>query len=336
MRDIVIMHENEEWVVPLRQAFADRGVSANEWFLDSGAVHFDQMPANAVYYNRMSASSHTRGHRFAPELTRMALTWLESQQCTVVNGTRALALEICKLSQYAALQKAGLRVPATRAVVGRNELLPTAADFNQWPLILKPNRGGKGLGVTLFDSLAALQLFIDGDQYAEPLDGIWLLQAYIQPAAPYITRAEFIGGKFLYTVQVNTEQGFELCPADGCAIGETFCPTTAAPALSEQAPAANEQAPAANEQAPAANEHKFTLTDRFNNHAIIMQLEQFLAQAGVAVAGIEFIEDQHGQLYVYDVNTNTNYNSAAEQRAGGARTGMGAVADYLIGLARLD
>lgn len=320
MRDIVIMHENEEWVVPLRAAFAERGVTAKEWFLDTGAVAFDQRADDAVYYNRMSASSHTRGHRFAPELTRMALTWLESQQRTVVNGTRALALEVCKLSQYAALQKAGLHVPATRAVVGRNELLSAATDFNQWPLIVKPNRGGKGLGVTLFDSPAALQLFVEGDQYAEPLDGIWLLQAYIQPAAPYITRAEFIGGKFLYTVQVNTEQGFELCPADGCAIGEAFCPTT--------------EAPAANEQAPAANEHKFTLTDRFNNHGIIAQLEQFLAQAGVDVAGIEFIEDQHGQLYVYDVNTNTNYNSAAEQRAGGARTGMGAIADYLIGLAR--
>lgn len=320
MRDIVIMHENEEWVVPLRAAFAERGVTAKEWFLDTGAVAFDQRADDAVYYNRMSASSHTRGHRFAPELTRMALTWLESQQRTVVNGTRALALEVCKLSQYAALQKAGLQVPATRAVVGRDELLRAAADFNQWPLIVKPNRGGKGLGVTLFDSPAALQLFVEGDQYADPLDGIWLLQVYIQPAAPYITRAEFIGGKFLYTVQVNTEQGFELCPADGCAIGEAFCPTT--------------EAPAANEQAPAANEHKFTLTDRFNNHGIIAQLEQFLAQAGVDVAGIEFIEDQHGQLYVYDVNTNTNYNSAAEQRAGGARTGMGAIADYLIGLAR--
>lgn len=312
MRDIVIMHENEEWVVPLRAAFAERGVTAKEWFLDTGVVAFDQSPDDAVYYNRMSASSHTRGHRFAPELTRMALTWLESQQRTVVNGTRALALEVCKLSQYAALQRAGLVVPTTRAVVGRSELVPAAESFAQWPLILKPNRGGKGLGVTRFDSLAALQQFVDSDQYAEPLDGIWLLQAYIQPAAPYITRAEFIGGKFLYTVQVNTEQGFELCPADVCDIGDAFCPTV---------------------EQPVANEHKFTLTDRFNSHPIVAQLEQFLAQAGVDVAGIEFIEDQQGQLFVYDVNTNTNYNSGAEQRAGGERTGMGAIADYLIGLA---
>jgi glutathione synthase/RimK-type ligase-like ATP-grasp enzyme len=313
MRDIVIMHENEEWVVPLRAAFAERGVAVKEWFLDTGVVAFDQAADDAVYYNRMSASSHTRGHRFAPELTRMALTWLESQQRTVVNGTQALALEVCKLSQYAALQRAGLAVPSTRAVVGRAEIVAAAERFAQWPLILKPNRGGKGLGVARFDSLAALQRFIDSDQYADPLDGIWLLQAYIQPAVPYITRAEFIGGKFLYTVQVNTEQGFELCPADVCDIGDAFCPTV---------------------EQPIANEHKFTLTDRFNTHPIITQLEQFLAQSGVDVAGIEFIEDQQGQLFVYDVNTNTNYNSGAEQRAGGDRTGMGAIAHYLIALAQ--
>lgn len=312
MRPIVIMHENQEWVVPLHAAFKARGVEANEWFLDSGVIPYDTIPDNAIYYNRMSASSHTRGHRFAPELTRMALTWLEKNGRTVVNGTSALALETCKLSQYRALEAAGLQVPATRAVVGREQIVAAAKAFAQWPLILKPNRGGKGLGVARYDSLAALEYFVNGSDYAEPLDGIWLLQAYIRPQAPYITRAEFVGREFNYTVQVNTEDGFELCPADVCAVGDAFCPTT---------------------DEPVANEHKFTLTDRYNDHDIINKLQDFMHQAGVDVAGIEFIEDETGQLYVYDVNTNTNYNSGAEQRAGGERTGMGALADYLISLA---
>ncbi|RUO42206.1 alpha-L-glutamate ligase [Pseudidiomarina aestuarii] len=312
MRPIVIMHENEEWVVPLHAAFKARGVEAKEWFLDSGVIAYDSVPDDAVYYNRMSASSHTRGHRFAPELTRMALTWLEKYGRTVVNGTPALALETCKLSQYRALEAAGLKVPATRAVVGRDQIVAAATAFNQWPLILKPNRGGKGLGVARYDSLAALEQFVSGTDYAEPLDGIWLLQAYVRPQAPYITRAEFVGRQFIYTVQVNTEDGFELCPADVCDIGDSFCPTT---------------------EEPVANEHKFTLTDRYNTHDVIEKLKTFMQQAHVDVAGIEFIEDEAGQLYVYDVNTNTNYNSGAEQRAGGERTGMGALADYLIRLA---
>ena len=54
----------------------------------------------------------------------------------------------------------------------------------------------------------------------------------------------------------------------------------------------------------------------------------------IDVAGIEFIEDEKGELYVYDVNTNTNYNQTAEREAGVKQTGMGALADYLISLAK--
>ncbi|RUO24120.1 alpha-L-glutamate ligase [Aliidiomarina minuta] len=313
MKDIYILHENEEWLVPLRAEFDKRNVTFKEWFLNEGSVAYDKEPAPGVYYNRMSASSHTRGHRFAPELTRMALTWLEREQSDavrVLNGTPALYLEVCKLSQYAALEKAGLKTPQTRAVVGREQILPAAQDFNHWPLILKPNRGGKGLGVVKMDSAAQLQSYINGSDYAEPLDGIWLLQEYIEPANPHITRCEFVGQQFVYAVQVDTTGGFELCPADVCAVGEDFCPTgTATPA-------------------------KFQITDVYNDHPVLKQLQTFMRQAQVDVAGIEMIEDKQGRLFVYDVNTNTNYNAEAEQVAGGEVTGMGALADYLISQAR--
>ncbi len=36
-----------------------------------------------------------------------------------------------------------------------------------------------------------------------------------------------------------------------------------------------------------------------------------------------------GEIYTYDVNTNTNYNGQAEEDAGVAVTGMGAVARFL-------
>lgn len=316
MRDIFIMHENDEWLVPLRAEFSKRGVTAKEWFVHEGAIGYDQQPADAVYYNRMSASSHTRGHRFAPELTRMALTWLERHQRTVVNGTDALYLEVCKLSQYAALEQAGLTTPRTRPVVGRDEIVPAARDFNQWPLILKPNRGGKGLGVMRFDDEASLNAYVTGADYDAPLDGIWLLQAYIAPAQPFITRAEFVNQQFVYAVQVNTEGGFELCPADVCDIGDSFCPTTA-----------NDT------ETPASAPAKFTVTRDYDNHAVIAKLEGFLRAANIQVAGIEFIETATGELFVYDVNTNTNYNQKAEQTAGLERTGMGSLADYLIELA---
>ena len=252
MKPIVVIHENEEWLVPLREAFKQRGVTATEWFLDTGVVPFTEQPADAVYYNRMSASSHTRGHRFAPELTKAVLTWLESTQSTVVNGTDVLALEICKLSQYAALQKAGLQVPKTHAVVGKQHLVQAAKDFNHWPLIIKPNRGGKGLGVQRFNNADELATYAQRTDLDEPLDGIWLLQEYILAKQPVITRAEFVGQRFIYTVQVNTEEGFELCPADSCSIEDQFCPTD-------------------------QKSEKFKITHRFDDHPIIPALENFFA-----------------------------------------------------------
>ena len=317
MKPIFILHENEEWVVPLLAEFAQRGVEAQEWFLDQDYVAFDKVPSPGVYYNRMSASSHTRGHRFAPELAKMALTWLEhagGAQVTVVNGLRALYLETSKLSQYAALQKAGIRTPKTRAVVGRNSIMTAAEDFQQWPVILKPNRGGKGLGVMKFDDSEALRSFIEGPDYAEPLDGIWLLQQFIQSVEPFITRCEFVGQRFIYAVQVDTSDGFELCPADVCGIGD-------ATSLGE-APLSQ----------PVSN--KFVISERYHGRSIIGQLETFMRNSDVDIAGIELIEDKYGDLYAYDVNTNTNYNQAAEAAAGGRITGMGAVADYLIALAK--
>jgi len=47
----------------------------------------------------------------------------------------------------------------------------------------------------------------------------------------------------------------------------------------------------------------------------IARYENFLKNSGIDVAGIEFIRDIDGEIYTYDVNTNTNYNSEAEEKA---------------------
>ena len=77
----------------------------------------------------------------------------------MVNGPGALDLEISKARQYAALESHGVATPRTVLVAGRDRVVPAAMRyFTGQPVILKPNRGGKGLGVQLFhtaDSLAA-------------------------------------------------------------------------------------------------------------------------------------------------------------------------------------
>jgi hypothetical protein len=305
MSRIYVIHENDAWVEPLRTAFAELGLPYAEWFTAEGRLDLASVPPQGVFYNRMSASSHTRGHRFAAELTGGLLAWLESHGRRVINDGRALSLEISKVAQYAALARHGIRVPHTIAAVGR-EAIVDAAKTMRGRFITKHNRAGKGLGVRLFDSVEALSRYVDSAAFEDSVDGITLIQKYIEAPEPFITRVEFVGGKFLYAVRVDTSQGFELCPADVCQVDDAFCPV--------------------GESAPAAAGPRFRIVNGFA-HPIVERYRRFLADNGIGIAGIEFITDRNGELYTYDVNTNTNYNADAEREAG--VFGMRAIASYL-------
>jgi hypothetical protein len=303
MTHIHVIHENAAWLEPLAAALNRATLPWRDWFFNRGVFDLSRPPPEGVFYNRMSASSHTRDHRYAAELTASVLAWLERHGRRVVNGSRALDLEISKARQYAALEAAGIRTPDTVLVAGK-ELLVEAARrrFDGGPFILKPNRGGKGLSVRLFHTADALGDYLDSPDYEPPVDGLHLLQQYVHAPVPLITRAEFIGGRFMYAVEVNTSDGFELCPADVCSVGDAFCPASEEPRA------------------------KFTIIDDIDVD-LKRRYESFLATNDIDVAGIEFIIDGDGAVYTYDVNTNTNYNPDAEARAG--RSGMDSLARHL-------
>ena len=77
MQKIYVIHENDEWTDPLKAELSARSLPHEDWFLDEGKLDLSQPPPEGVFYNRMSASSHTRDHRFAPEYTGAVLAWLE-------------------------------------------------------------------------------------------------------------------------------------------------------------------------------------------------------------------------------------------------------------------
>jgi hypothetical protein len=299
MHKIHIIHENPEWTAPLLKALDAQGLPWEDWLLDEGALDLSGAPPEGVFYNRMSASSHTRGHRYAPEYTAAVLAWLEGHGRRVINSSRALQLEVSKVAQYATLEQHGIRTPKTLAVVGREELVATARAFDD-AFITKHNRAGKGLGVRLFETPADLERYVDSPEFEPPIDGITLLQEYIRAPEPFITRVEFVGGKFLYAVRVDTSDGFLLCPADECQDEGAVCPTL-----------------------PTS---KFRILHGFDD-PIIEAYERVLRDNDVHIAGVEFIVDAAGEKYTYDINTNTNYNPRAESAAG--RSGMVAIASYL-------
>ncbi|WYP26817.1 alpha-L-glutamate ligase [Alkalihalobacillus sp. FSL W8-0930] len=302
MKKIYVIHENQEWTVHLFNRLEELGLPYEDWHLGSGAINLNEAPPEGIFYSRMSASSHTRGHRYAPELAAAVLSWLERHGRTVINNSRALQLEVSKVVQYMELEKFGVRTPKTVAAVGKDQILQAADTFEGQAFITKHNRAGKGLGVQLFQDKQALQAYLESDTFEEPVDGITLLQQYIQAPEPYITRCEFVGGEFVYAVRVDTSEGFELCPADACSIEDLFCPVGEEPNA------------------------KFQIDPSFNE-PVLSQYAEVLKANGVQIAGIECIRDQEGNLYTYDINTNTNYNSEAEEKAG--VFGMLEVAKYL-------
>jgi hypothetical protein len=87
---IYIIHENETWVVPLHASLDKLDLPYEDIFVDEGVVDFEQEPPPGVYYNRMSASSHTRDHRYAIELTDVLLAWLERHDRRIVNSRASL------------------------------------------------------------------------------------------------------------------------------------------------------------------------------------------------------------------------------------------------------
>lgn len=304
---VYIIHENGEWTAPLISALEARHTPYSDWDMSSAIFDLSLPAPDGIFYSRMSASSHTRGNRFAPEITVGVLAWLEAQGRQILNGRSALNLEISKLVQYAALEQVDLTTPQTIVVSSREDIIKAYKALPFDSVITKHNRAGKGLGVQLLKSDAAVIEHLNSSSFEESVDGLTLVQQYIQSPDSTITRVEFIGREFFYAVKVDTSNGFELCPADVCALDGGLC---------------------------AADEGKrfpFDVINDFENTdaglTLLPKMKAVMENEGLDVAGFEYVTDDAGNHYCYDINTNTNYNSEAEARHG--KYAMLRLADYL-------
>ena len=300
----VVLYENEDWLPPLVASLEKKSLPYKLRFINGGDIDISVPPEPAVYINRMSPSSHTRGHMDGVRFMREYLWVLESHGLPVINGSNSFSFELSKVRQHSALEAFGIQTPRTIATTGTKSLKETALQLKP-PFITKHNQGGKGLGVKLFQSHQAFFDNLAGNPYESSPDNINLLQDYIQPKNQYITRVEIVDGKFLYAIRSSTEDGFELCPADACALDDAFCP------VGEE-----------------ADSGKFQLDTEINaNTPIVEQYIAFCEKHQIDVAGIEFVEDSEGKRHTYDINCTTNYNSSIEEKLG--FSGM----DFIVELA---
>ncbi|KQO96682.1 ATP-grasp domain-containing protein [Leifsonia sp. Leaf264] len=313
---VYALHENADWWPPFEAAFRAAGVPVREWRLIEGELDPLSTPPEGIFWSRISASSPSRDHPFSKDYARSVLSWVEASGRRTVNGRSTIEFEVSKIAQLAALRAAGFDTPATVAVVGRSGLTDAASRLPT-PFITKHNQGGKGLGVRRFDSHEEFADYVDSDDFEVPVDGITLLQEYVRPAEGFITRVEIVGGEFVYAIAADTVHGgFQLCPADACAVD----PSTGLPV-----------APPGAEAAPLPGQKLFSLRRDFDD-PIVERLVAFTKQLGIEIAGIEFIASADGRQVVYDINTNTNYNADVEAEADAS--GPGRIARYLGALLR--
>ena len=301
-----ILYENAAWLPPLTEALKAEGFPIRLWPVDGGLIDPSEEPPEGLWINRISPSSHTRGHHHSVGLTREWLSWLRVHRRRVINGLEAFELEMSKLRQDMALRRHGILTPKTVLAVGRDQILDAAARF-EGPFITKHNQGGKGLGIRQFTDVASLRAYLDSDAFDEGPDGKLILQEFIEAAEPVITRVEVVGGEMIFAMNSSTEEGFELCPSDACqATPASVCPG----------------------EAPSS---KFSPATLSADDPLVQKYLRFCALEGVEVAGIEFITDRHGRRSTYDVNGTTNYSSGVERAVG--VDGMRELAKYIRGMA---
>jgi hypothetical protein len=261
--------------------------------LDEGILDPKAIPAEGIWINRISPSSHTRGHHGSVELARELLFWLEAHGRRVINGSNAYEFEMSKFRQDLGLQQFGIRTPKTVLTIGKAALLEAAKGFDG-PFITKHNQGGKGLGIHLFSNRTQLENFLKDESYDPGPGGKVILQEFVQAPEPFITRVEIIGDRFLYAMRSDTSDGFELCPSDACQLpsgGPDVCPA----------------------EAPTS---KFSPSPITADDPLVRKYIALMKAEGIEVAGIEFIEDAQGNRYTYDINGTTNYSGVFAKQIG--------------------
>src|SRR6266446_2788188 len=310
-KPIGIFYEHQQWFLQLFDKLNERGIPYV--CIDARSHSYDPRTIEdrySLFFNRMSASAYLRGHGNAILYTLNNLAHLERLGTPVVNGHASFMIETSKSLQLSLFERLGLRYPRSRITNSPKEV-PNAAQDLRFPVLLKPNIGGRGAGIVRFDSAQALARAADTGLLDFGIDQTALIQEYVPVRGGHIMRIEVLGGKFLYAIKVYpTGDNFNLCPAEFCQIEDGIA------ALDEMCLV---DAPKSGLQVEAFTPHQ----------EVIQTVERIAAAAGIDVGGVEcFVDDRDGTLMYYDINALSNFVADATQVIG--FDPYERLADYLI------
>jgi len=295
---LVFLYEHPQWFAQIFAELERRRVSFDKvyiphHFFDVGAPR----PSFDVLFNRMSPSADSRQHGSGIFHSLAYLEHLERQGIRVINGSKAFRYEISKASQASLLKSLNLRFIPTRVIHDPAQAVAAAAGL-RYPIVVKPNIGGSGKGVTRFNSREELAEATAAGRLGLGYDNIGLVQEFVPARGGFITRIETLGGKYLYGIQVHLSgETFDLCPAD-------ICQTSTGQRL---------------ENACAVESVKAGLqVDGYEPPLeVIHTIERIVGAAGIDVGGIEYlVDDRDGHIYYYDISALSNFVADAPRVIG--------------------
>jgi len=293
---IAIYYEHPHWFKPL---FAELDRRKTPYVqVNASQHHFDPAHLNgdgnySLVFNRMSPSAYRRGHGQGIFYTQYYLAHLEERGKRVVNGQKAFRYETSKALQLSLLESLGLPYPKSRVINSPADAI-AAAEGLRFPIVIKPNIGGSGAGVTKFNTLDDLNAAVESNSAGAGidlgLDTTALVQEFIPARDGHIVRVEVVGCKFLYGIKVHlTGETFDLCPAD-------ICRTTGGQELARAACAID------------APKNGIRVEGYTPPDETIHNVERIMEAANIEVGGVEYIiDDRDGQLYFYDINALSNF-----------------------------
>lgn len=275
--DLAILYEHPTWFEPLFAALDRRGLRYEAIRLSDHS--FD--PASAeipapVVLSRVAMSSFLREAEHGIFYAESLLAHWAANGARVLNGAETIAVDSSKARQLSLISRLGYGVPETK-VVHRREDLMAAARTMRWPLLVKANIGGSGAGIVRYSNEEELAASIADGSVPDSVDSVLLVQDYAPARDRVITRAETLGGRFLYAIEVESGgDSFDLCPADAC-LAQPGRPAVRMRATSPPA-------------------------------ELVQAAERIARAAGLDVGGVEYlIDERDGTPRFYDINALSNF-----------------------------
>lgn len=313
---LAIYHEHPDWFRPLFAELERRGVPFVR--LDARRHRYDPAERDCPYslvFNRVSPSAYLRGGVQGIFYTLHWLAHLERIGVPVVNGRQAFTCETSKALQLTLFEQLGLPYPRTR-VINHLAEAPAAVAGLRFPVVVKANIGGSGVGIVRYDTPDALARAAEGGAIDLGIDHTALVQEYIPVRGGLVTRVETLGGKYLYAIRIHTTgESYNLCPAsicqtsDGRQLTRSACPVTA----------------------PRTG---LTVEGYRPPDEMIAAVERIAQTFRIDVGGIEsFVDDRDGRLLYYDVNALSNFVADAPKVIG--FDPFARLVDYLLERANL-